>query len=79
MLANQNVPNPMIFCIQNTFLNKMTYVGVLEFVADEGTCILPNWVIIKKKKNIQFGKKKVIKFNKKKGVHKLRITGGPKN
>lgn len=26
------------------FLNKQTYVGVLEFVAEEGLCILPNQI-----------------------------------
>lgn len=44
VLAIQTVPNPMIFCIQNMFLNKQTYVGVLEFVAEEGICILPTQI-----------------------------------
>ena len=43
-LAIQQVPNPMIFCIQNMFLNKQTYVGVLEFVAQEGIVIMPTQI-----------------------------------
>lgn len=23
---------------------KFTYVGVLEFVAEEGTCVIPDWI-----------------------------------
>ncbi|CAD8104119.1 unnamed protein product [Paramecium primaurelia] len=35
---------PMIFKIQSTQSQKFTYVGVLEFVAEEGTCIIPDWL-----------------------------------
>lgn len=46
VLANQNLPYPMMFCLQNTFLNRQTYVGVLEFIADEGIIQLPSQVRI---------------------------------
>lgn len=32
----------MIFCLKNGA--KMTYCGVLEFVAEEGLCYIPNWM-----------------------------------
>ncbi|CAK70230.1 unnamed protein product (macronuclear) [Paramecium tetraurelia] len=35
---------PMIFKIQSTQSQKFTYVGVLEFVAEEGSCIIPDWL-----------------------------------
>jgi ubiquitin fusion degradation protein 1 len=34
----------MIFKLVSTVNNKTTYVGVLEFIAEEGTIILPNWI-----------------------------------
>ena len=34
----------MIFCIQNPLLGKLTYCGVLEFVAEEGNCYIPKWM-----------------------------------
>lgn len=35
----------MIFKIQSTIhTNKYTYAGVLEFTAEEGVCILPDWM-----------------------------------
>lgn len=34
----------MIFKLQNLVLQKSTYVGVLEFTAQEGQCILPLWL-----------------------------------
>lgn len=43
-LSASNLPYPMIFCVQNTYLNKQTYVGVLEFIAPEGTCYIPFWM-----------------------------------
>jgi len=33
-----------MFSLQNTILGNSTNVGVLEFTADDGTCILPNWM-----------------------------------
>jgi len=35
---------PMIFRLTNTVNNKVFYVGVLEFIAEEGTCVVPNWL-----------------------------------
>ncbi|CAD8121694.1 unnamed protein product [Paramecium sonneborni] len=35
---------PMIFKISSTQSQRFTYVGVLEFVAEEGTCIIPDWL-----------------------------------
>jgi len=32
----------MIFCLKNG--SKMTYCGVLEFVAEEGLCYIPTWM-----------------------------------
>lgn len=43
-LSAYKLPQPMIFSIQNTILGNSTNVGVLEFTAEEGTCILPNWM-----------------------------------
>jgi ubiquitin fusion degradation protein 1 len=34
----------MIFKLVSTVNDKTTYVGVLEFVAEEGTIVLPNWI-----------------------------------
>ncbi len=35
----------MIFCIKNSVdSSKLTYCGVLEFVAEEGICYIPNWM-----------------------------------
>lgn len=38
--------DPMIFCLTNMNLMspKRTYCGVLEFVAEEGLCYIPNWM-----------------------------------
>ncbi|CAD8173301.1 unnamed protein product [Paramecium octaurelia] len=36
---------PMIFRLQSTQDDKKcTYVGVLEFTAEEGTCVIPDWM-----------------------------------
>lgn len=34
----------MIFRVSSTLNNKATYAGVLEFVAEEGSCVLPDWM-----------------------------------
>lgn len=39
------MPHPMIFRVNSMRTKKTTYVGVLEFVAPEDTCILPLWVL----------------------------------
>ena len=44
MLSSHNVPYPMIFCLLNSHNGKQTFVGVLEFIAPDGKCFLPNWV-----------------------------------
>jgi ubiquitin fusion degradation protein 1 len=41
MMSSRN-KDPMIFCIKNG--SKMTYCGVLEFVAEEGLCYIPEWM-----------------------------------
>ena len=35
----------MIFCLKSFKSGKQTFAGVLEFVADNGTCILPKHVL----------------------------------
>ncbi|CAD8122653.1 unnamed protein product [Paramecium sonneborni] len=59
---------PMIFKISSTHTQRVTYVGVLEFVAEEGTCIIPDWlfenmnffpecyIIVSLEKNLPLGK-----------------------
>lgn len=34
----------MVFCLQNPSAGKLTYCGVLEFVAEEGNCYIPKWM-----------------------------------
>ena len=34
--------DPFVFCLKNG--SKLTYCGVLEFVAEEGLCYVPNWM-----------------------------------
>lgn len=34
----------MIFKLMSTLDVKETFVGVLEFIAPEGTCMIPNWL-----------------------------------
>lgn len=41
LISSKN-KDPMIFCLKNG--SKMTYCGVLEFVAEEGLCYIPNWM-----------------------------------
>lgn len=36
LISSRN-KNPMIFCLKNSHGGKLTYCGVLEFVAEEGT------------------------------------------
>jgi len=35
----------MQFRIVNPTMKKKTYCGVLEFIAEEGKCYLPNWMM----------------------------------
>lgn len=41
---NHRSSGPMIFKLTNTANSKVTYVGVLEFIAEEGTVIVPHWI-----------------------------------
>jgi ubiquitin fusion degradation protein 1 len=44
-LARLNISYPMMFMISNMVMGKKTYVGVLEFSAEEGLCYLPYWMM----------------------------------
>lgn len=44
-LARLNVSYPMMFMVSNPQMGKKTYVGVLEFSAEEGLCYLPYWMM----------------------------------
>ncbi len=44
-LAHLHVTYPMTFRAVNTQLKKKTFCGVLEFVAEEGTCYMPYWMM----------------------------------
>ncbi|CAD8081201.1 unnamed protein product [Paramecium sonneborni] len=44
-VLNLKQQGPMIFRLQSTLdERKYTYVGVLEFTAEEGTCVIPDWM-----------------------------------
>jgi len=43
-LSAYKMPYPMMFSIQNTILGNSSNVGVLEFTALPGTCIVPTWL-----------------------------------
>ena len=44
-LAHLHISYPMMFRVVNPALKKKTYCGVLEFVAEEGTCYMPYWMM----------------------------------
>ena len=44
-LAHLHITYPMTFRVVNTQVKKKTYCGVLEFVAEEGTCYMPYWMM----------------------------------
>lgn len=44
-LARRNITWPMLFQISNPAKNRFTHSGVLEFVAEEGTCYMPYWMM----------------------------------
>ncbi|OII71986.1 ubiquitin fusion degradation protein 1 [Cryptosporidium andersoni] len=44
-LARRNISWPMLFKVQNSLKHKVTHSGVLEFVAEEGTCYMPYWMM----------------------------------
>lgn len=53
-ISQGTMPHPMIFRINSMRSKKTTYVGVLEFVAPDDTCILPLWVSIHPSNNPDF-------------------------
>lgn len=42
--AQGNMPQPLVFRINSMRTKKIVYCGVLEFVAPDEICVLPNWV-----------------------------------
>lgn len=44
-LARLNISYPMLFEATNPNANRKTHCGVQEFVAEEGTCYLPYWMM----------------------------------
>uniref|UniRef100_A0A6G1SHI3 Ubiquitin fusion degradation protein 1 homolog n=1 Tax=Aceria tosichella TaxID=561515 RepID=A0A6G1SHI3_9ACAR len=44
-LTRLNIVYPMLFKLTNRELDKVTHCGVLEFVADEGKCYMPYWMM----------------------------------
>jgi len=41
-----NISYPMMFEVRNSQAGLATHCGVLEFSAEDGTCILPLWVTL---------------------------------
>eukprot|EP00930_Biecheleria_cincta_P098502 TRINITY_DN90153_c0_g1_i1.p1 TRINITY_DN90153_c0_g1~~TRINITY_DN90153_c0_g1_i1.p1 ORF type:complete len:320 (+),score=66.37 TRINITY_DN90153_c0_g1_i1:84-1043(+) len=44
-LARLNISWPMLFEMSNPAANRSTHGGVQEFIAEEGTCFLPYWMM----------------------------------
>merc|ERR1719456_1432174 len=44
-LARLNISYPMLFEMTNPSLESRTHAGVQEFIAEEGTCYLPYWMM----------------------------------
>mmetsp|Transcript_30640 Transcript_30640/g.88445 ORF Transcript_30640/g.88445 Transcript_30640/m.88445 type:complete len:322 (-) Transcript_30640:70-1035(-) len=44
-LARLNISYPMLFEVTNESTNRRTHAGVQEFVAEEGMCYLPYWMM----------------------------------
>lgn len=44
-LARLHITYPMQFRIVNPIMKKKTFCGVLEFVAEEGRCYMPRWMM----------------------------------
>lgn len=44
-LTRLNIVYPMLFKLTNQQKNRVTHCGVLEFVADEGKCYMPYWMM----------------------------------
>jgi len=45
-LSTYQLPQPLIFSIQNTITGNSTNVGVLEFTSESDEVILPNWLFM---------------------------------
>eukprot|EP00929_Paragymnodinium_shiwhaense_P012350 TRINITY_DN11935_c0_g2_i1.p1 TRINITY_DN11935_c0_g2~~TRINITY_DN11935_c0_g2_i1.p1 ORF type:complete len:317 (-),score=67.71 TRINITY_DN11935_c0_g2_i1:233-1183(-) len=45
-LARLNISYPMLFELSNTATHRKTHSGVQEFIAEEGTCYLPYWMMM---------------------------------
>lgn len=45
LLARLNISYPMLFELSNTATHRKTCSGVQEFIAEEGTCYLPYWMM----------------------------------
>eukprot|EP00742_Colponemidia_sp_Colp-10_P001220 GILJ01001313.1.p1 GENE.GILJ01001313.1~~GILJ01001313.1.p1 ORF type:complete len:272 (+),score=25.92 GILJ01001313.1:49-864(+) len=44
-LARLHITYPMLFQIANPIVDRKTHCGVMEFIADEGTCFMPYWMM----------------------------------
>ncbi|XP_075920816.1 LOW QUALITY PROTEIN: ubiquitin recognition factor in ER-associated degradation protein 1 [Petromyzon marinus] len=44
-LSRLNITYPMLFKLTNARADRSTHSGVLEFIADEGKCYLPYWMM----------------------------------
>lgn len=44
-LTRLNIQYPMLFKLTNPQKDRITHCGVLEFVADEGKCYMPYWMM----------------------------------
>ncbi|RUP50816.1 hypothetical protein BC936DRAFT_137608 [Jimgerdemannia flammicorona] len=44
-LASLNIEYPMLFKLENLEKDLHTHAGVLEFIAEEGRCYLPHWMM----------------------------------
>lgn len=44
-LLQMKIQYPMFFCLSVSETKRTTCCGVLEFVATEGCCILPGWIM----------------------------------
>lgn len=44
-LTRLNIVYPMLFKLTNPHKERVTHCGVLEFIADEGKCYMPYWML----------------------------------
>ncbi|XP_061368474.1 uncharacterized protein LOC133311435 [Gastrolobium bilobum] len=44
-LASMRIEYPMLFELRNTYAERVTHCGVMEFIADEGVIHIPNWMM----------------------------------